>query len=341
VRLAGMGRRYSIAFALILAGALAACGGDDSVTGETGGSGGTTEGGVGGAGGDASPDRSDAHIDAVAAGGDASPDVGTGGGGGVDASPDVIDDRGPDVTADVVADRGPDVTADVVADRAPDVVPDVVSDRGPDVTPEAGAPDVVSDRGPDVVTTPDATADVTADVVTTPDATPEASIDAAEAAAPTNLSPAALGFTGDGTTINSDAGLVTWNVSYLSGGIADGGLGTSVAISAPFDPPQNWSIYSQVEVDVHVVSGAASIGSFRITLQGGGDADVSNISADSDLSLDGDNVQHLFIGLSDPDPDQQAVAHQVGALTVVVTSVDEGGAPGPSVIEITSIQLQP
>jgi hypothetical protein len=337
VRLAVGSRYKAIAFALGLAGAITACGGDDTVTGETGGSGGTSvsDSGKGGAVSDAANDRGDARVDAAggAGGADATPDRGSG---GVDASPDVtvVVDAARDVSPDVVvvADARPDAV--VVSDASdsgprPDVIdagggtPDVVSDRGPDVTPVPDAgPDVtaVSDAGPDTATVSDAS-----DAAATADVAPEA-----EAAAPLDIVPGTLTWTpSTGTSAPSgDGGPLTWTAMFI-------GSGDSQRITASFPTTLNWNAYTTLVVHINVISGLASIESGELALQGDGDAGAENITEDPGTI--GLGEQNLFLNITE----NPLVQAQVGSISLILNAVGDAGVTANPVVEILSIEAQP
>jgi len=314
VRLARFGGRHvAIAFALALAGAIAACSGDDSVTPPegTGGAGGSSvEGGKGGggAGGDASPDRADAKTDAPpgsggsggsggtdastdrggggtggSAGADASPDASGGGGsggggGGVDASPDVVTQ--PDAPRETSVDSAvPDQAAEARADAGPDG-----NDGAVTPTPDAG-PDVTPDRAPDVTPTVDAN-----------DAA--LSIDGGDAATVSFLPSQVPDWVGNDSPISpNDAGQLTWSASYPEAGV-------TVELAGSYASPQNWTGFNTLEIRVRIVSGAASIGTVQAFVHstGGGNAfsgEEHGVSVDdgaADQVGDGDHTFFLNLG---------------------------------------------
>jgi hypothetical protein len=128
----------AIAFALGLAGAIAACGGDDN-NGNPGGGGGT--GGTasmmdakgGGGSNDAAPDTSQETGPGGAGGADASPDTGTGGG-------------SPDAAEALAVDGAPDTSMDGGA-MAPDADAGTTGPDGPVTTPDADDANAVVDDG--------------------------------------------------------------------------------------------------------------------------------------------------------------------------------------------------
>lgn len=275
------GRHVAIAFALGLAGAIAACGGDDSVTPEeTGGAGGMSQdGGKGGSGGDASPDRGpDTKVDSPGSGGsggsggaDASADRGgggtggtggtdasvdgSGGGGGVDASPDVSTQ--PDAPRETTVDS-------TVTDQS-------VEARGPDAGPDGndGAVTPTPDTGPDVVA--DVTPDRAPDVVTPPvDANDAAVASDGNDGGPVSFLPSQVttGWVGNDNPITTnDAGQLTWTASYPE-------AGATVELSGSYATAQNWTGFTTLAITVNIVSGAASMGTVQAFVHstGGGNA---------------------------------------------------------------------
>lgn len=332
------GRHVAIAFALGLAGAIAACGGDDSVTpGETGGSGGTAqEGGKGGTPTtDASPDRTDAKVDSTpgtggAAGADASPDRGGGGTGGTDASADGSGGGGGvDASPDVVAQ--PDAPRETTVDSTPPA-DQAVEARGPDATPDAndGGVTPTPDASPDVVA--DVTPDRAPDVVTPPVDANDGSVVTSDGNDAGTLTLAASTFSWDpgaGTLTGNDAGQLTWVATYDPGG-------GSTTLNATLDPTVDWSIYQNLQVHVNVTSGFVAGTQYHLALQGSGDAVALNITGDDDNLQDGDQV--LFLGLDN----NLDVLRAVGNLYIVVTSPttnDAGITPPPVTIQVISVTL--
>lgn len=331
------GKCASIAFALGLAGAIAACSGDDTVTGDTGGSGGTSmtdSGKGGGTGGDASPDRADAKVDAPGTGGaDVTTDRGgggsggadvstdTNGGGGVDASPDVVAEARPDVTpetsvvdqvAEARADAPPD--AAVTPDASPDVVADVTPDRAPDAAPDTTPPVDANDGG--------ATVDVAA----------EANDGGTTSFLPSELSG---GWIGDNSPIaTNDAGQLTWIASYPEGGAAVELLGT-------FGTPQNWSAFTQLAISVNIVSGAGSMATVQAFLHGG-DAGQNLFSGEEQGIAVGDGADGqvtdgphtFFFNLTD---NGGVVRSSVTDVSIDITAI--AGSPANTVIEVLSFEL--
>ena len=180
MKLSSFGNRYALAFALALAGALAACGGDDNNTGGAGGSAGSGGGNLdaakgGGGNAEASPDRAPDRATGGSAGTGGAPDSSAGGSGG--AAPDAAEAAtgtggSPEAASDVT--RPPDAPPDVPVTPTPDAGPDVrPPDAGPDTSPVADAgPDVAREAEAGPVLGSDAT-DVTPPIEAAPEPRPE------------------------------------------------------------------------------------------------------------------------------------------------------------------------
>jgi hypothetical protein len=320
------GRHVAIAFALGLAGALAACSGDDNGVspggGGSGGSAGLDASRGGSAGLDASTDRDSAGDRGGGAGSTADGSDARGGSGGFDSAIDVRDSAS-EVRADVTIDQ----TIDVPADRAPDVV--LVVDAREAAVSDAGDAAVV----PDVV---DAQADTT-DVGPASDASDATvSIDASDANTLT-FTPAQLptwnstGADGGATSTSADASTLIWTAYYQS-------FGDAVTIEGFFSGPQNWSAYTTLLVTVRALSGAATEEQVELFIEGGADSGFANTTAEVALieeSADG-GFQTLTLNFSGQNVSD---VERVG-IRITAKAADAGVPLTPTVVEIQSISVQ-